>query len=575
MKTSLLFVILAAIIMSNVQAYSAGHELYQGSVANGQKTSTPLSNPIPVWKKFEAMSDDQKANCHIKLSLKAQASDAALKTANSIENLWNSGQFNRALGLFNELSKQTDIRELIFNCSWKVPVPTQQTTLWGTDVRIGNQDSLSQVAFDIHRASGNLFAVLVRNTPGSGEYIVCLSADSGSTWAETAHAWVGININSLGAMVLLNHLYVAFSSGANQTEADIYCYRADNGNLDTFSNGQNRVIIFTTVAPEYIKELSLESNQEILNNRLYVSAITSERNLHTYWANADPVTWNDISPGITNADRGLDQTTNANHDSLYLFVSYISHDDTVRVYGRSLAAWHSYMRMISGAFTDYSAISAYGDTVMCIYDYLYPPNNYTIRYQISRNGGQTWDSGYTDSISVSSIAANVTAKLGAGLGIAYSFAYQGHERFKHRGYRSGFWSPPVDFEDHIASGLKASIEFLGDGVYGVAYIGNLYPISGGAFFNRGTPVCGYTPGDINGNGSVNGVDIVFAVNYLKGGPQPPIDCGNICTEISPFYAAGDVNGNCAFNGIDITFFVRYLKLQVPALLYCVDCSPAQ
>ena len=86
--------------------------------------------------------------------------------------------------------------------------------------------------------------------------------------------------------------------------------------------------------------------------------------------------------------------------------------------------------------------------------------------------------------------------------------------------------------------------------------------------------CQYVPGDINGNGTANGIDVVFGVNYLKGTARPPVDCGGICPESSPFYAAGDVNGNCAFNGIDITFFVRYLKGQVPSLLYCPDCPPA-
>jgi hypothetical protein len=89
------------------------------------------------------------------------------------------------------------------------------------------------------------------------------------------------------------------------------------------------------------------------------------------------------------------------------------------------------------------------------------------------------------------------------------------------------------------------------------------------------PPCSYVPGDINGNSQVNGVDIIYGVNYLKGGQHPPTDCGGICPEPSPFYAAGDVNGNCAFNGIDITFFVRYLKGQVPSLLNCPDCPPAR
>jgi hypothetical protein len=86
--------------------------------------------------------------------------------------------------------------------------------------------------------------------------------------------------------------------------------------------------------------------------------------------------------------------------------------------------------------------------------------------------------------------------------------------------------------------------------------------------------CQYVPGDINGNGTANGIDIVYGVNYLKGGPPPPIDCYPICQiEPDPFYAAGDVNGNCAFNGIDITFFVRYLKGLEPSLRHCLDCHP--
>ena len=90
------------------------------------------------------------------------------------------------------------------------------------------------------------------------------------------------------------------------------------------------------------------------------------------------------------------------------------------------------------------------------------------------------------------------------------------------------------------------------------------------------PGCVYLPGDINGNGSVNGVDIVFAVNYFKGQPHiPPVDCYPVCPGTpNPFYAAGDVNGNCAFNGIDITYFVRFLKGQVPSLLHCPSCPPA-
>ena len=85
--------------------------------------------------------------------------------------------------------------------------------------------------------------------------------------------------------------------------------------------------------------------------------------------------------------------------------------------------------------------------------------------------------------------------------------------------------------------------------------------------------CFYISGDINGNGIANGIDIVYGVNYLKGGAAPPNSCD--CPSHGMVYVASDVNGNCAFNGIDITYFVRFLKGDVPALLNCPDCPPGE
>ena len=57
----------------------------------------------------------------------------------------------------------------------------------------------------------------------------------------------------------------------------------------------------------------------------------------------------------------------------------------------------------------------------------------------------------------------------------------------------------------------------------------------------------FIPGDANGSGDVNGIDVVFLVNYLKGGPAPfPI-------------LSGDCNGDCHANGIDVVYLVNFLK----------------
>jgi hypothetical protein len=63
----------------------------------------------------------------------------------------------------------------------------------------------------------------------------------------------------------------------------------------------------------------------------------------------------------------------------------------------------------------------------------------------------------------------------------------------------------------------------------------------------------FSPGDANGDGQVNGIDVVYLVNYLKGIGPPP----------DPLLR-GDANGDCVVNGIDVVFLVNYLKGIGPA-----------
>jgi hypothetical protein len=131
-------------------------------------------------------------------------------------------------------------------------------------------------------------------------------------------------------------------------------------------------------------------------------------------------------------------------------------------------------------------------------------------------------------------------------------------------------------------GHSQSAAYQLDGTIGQPIVGTSsssnYSIDAGFWVGATTPQggCQYVPGDINGNGSANGIDVTYGVSYFKGGNLPPDNCGSPvgpCPQPSPFYAAGDVNGNCAFNGIDITFFVAYLKGLQPAILYCATCPP--
>jgi hypothetical protein len=85
------------------------------------------------------------------------------------------------------------------------------------------------------------------------------------------------------------------------------------------------------------------------------------------------------------------------------------------------------------------------------------------------------------------------------------------------------------------------------------------PLSPGRVLNElfaPPETCAYLPGDVNNNGVINAVDVVYFANYLKNGPEPPRSCDH---GDGPFFVACDINGDCLVNATDITFLVNYSK----------------
>jgi C1A family cysteine protease len=87
-----------------------------------------------------------------------------------------------------------------------------------------------------------------------------------------------------------------------------------------------------------------------------------------------------------------------------------------------------------------------------------------------------------------------------------------------------------------------------------------------------SPGCNLIPGDINGNGHVNGVDIIYAVKYLRGNSPAPDSC--YCGTYGYLVASGDINGDCLFNGPDITYMVNFFKGGME-LIPCAECWPGR
>jgi hypothetical protein len=82
--------------------------------------------------------------------------------------------------------------------------------------------------------------------------------------------------------------------------------------------------------------------------------------------------------------------------------------------------------------------------------------------------------------------------------------------------------------------------------------------------------CNFPAGDANSSGACNGIDVVFLVNYFKGGPAPTCTCIPFFPPL-PTGCCADANGNCVANGIDVTYLVSYLKGGGPAPAICLGC----
>jgi hypothetical protein len=93
-----------------------------------------------------------------------------------------------------------------------------------------------------------------------------------------------------------------------------------------------------------------------------------------------------------------------------------------------------------------------------------------------------------------------------------------------------------------------------------------------AFFAKfGTTFpCAYVVGDANASGETNGLDVIYLVNYFKGGSPPPVSCD--CPPYGMLYLGADSNGSCSVNGLDVSYLVNILK-GTAVLYYCSDCPP--
>ena len=456
--------------------------------AQQQVTTDKVQLPVspasePCWVVLERMDVTERQNSLINVELSTSASEQAQSIARNIENLWNAGQFNEALAVFNQLSEKVSWKDIAIGRSWKMPLTNPTGEMWGEDVRIGLRDSIYATAFDIDRSYGNLFAILLyQEAPAGWYWSVNFSQDGGQTWLET-YTWFagsGATINTIDAAVVGNYCYVAYDA----VEARLRRFQSSDGASVTFSTGGNYLTIFTPISGT-VEEIALSSNQDYYNNRLYYSAILSEGTLKFYWGeDPDFVIWHEIVTNITNADRGLDITSNQNFSGHYEWASYIDYNHILHIDGVQTPGdiWDPVTSINVGYNSTHSAIAAFGDTITCAFEYtgdlLY--NEYWVSY----DGGNIWYYGFLDDTTVTAETPSLTARYGGGVGMAYRFYTPTREgRYRWRYYRGG-WSAPEKFTDNEPYWVQPAIEYLGDGDYGVVYLSWYSPYERAAYFDR-------------------------------------------------------------------------------------------
>jgi hypothetical protein len=423
------------------------------------------------------MGPAERANSRISVEF-ASSDSGAVMLGRQVERLWNDGRFGEALARL--VSLEARVGRVAIGNSWRKPVATPGTCLWGRDVRIGNRDSIQQLVFVVDSFTNNLFAVL-RHSATPPHYSVCMSANGGGTWSET-FTWSGSPPKTIGAAVLANHVYVVYNSPEeNAEQIRMRRFRCSNGSADTFRNSGYSVVPCTLAVGDTMKGVSLASNPN--SNWLHIVALVSDGSMLVSVDNANAVSWTQKPTGITSGARsGPDAADGQWSDRDEVFFSYYDASDTLRICGGSGQP----LTMPAGSGTT-TSISAYLDTVICAYeDETTSPHQ--IRYALSLDGGGT---GFGGTLSDSGSAAEAPAVtvLGGGAIVFRQDSTTPELRFRRR-TDSGSWSEPVSIAEHTPSSNRPGIAYMGAGVFGVVYLSDTSPVARGAWFDRSDWVYG-------------------------------------------------------------------------------------
>lgn len=391
---------------------------------------------------------------------------------------WNKGNYQTAIEMVSSIDDP-----FIINYNYKRPIEVSSVK-WGNEVQV-NESPWKARSVELLKAHSNenLFIVAKIDTgPVSNpRYFVKIyfSSDHGETWSVTSLFGISTDytLYAVNSAEIDTNVYIAISiSSASHNYIVLVRLNDSNGRYDS-SFGINTII----TPSGHVSNMVLEPNR-YNNSYLYIYYINPYNELKYYYSYTPHTNWYEMNTGVSDASYGLDADygyiPGSGH---FIWISYIDTNYVLKALAHGSGTWD--VHSLGAAEFRPTSIAMRGDTVIVFYCYQYS-NRPGIRYKITYNDGASWLVGSLNLTNDTIFVSDVTPRGNEGWQVAYT-TYYGHGpeivHYIHRGYPGGTWDSPVVVSTHDAwASYKPAIEYLGNGLYGIAYIDDNFHI----FFNR-------------------------------------------------------------------------------------------
>jgi len=446
---------------------------------------------VPLWERLAALAPEDRVNALLTLELPLRTPASARAEAQAIDGLWNGGAFAPAVARLRALEESGQAPGLAAAVSWRVPRDVTAAK-WMADRQVSAQTQVKAIALDFDAGTTNLFVALAYDDPDPGsQWSVNLSTDDGLTWSET-FAWYGEDVRDVHGRVVAGYFWVAYTADgtAAQSAARVRRFTVADGLPDNAYSFKTAFDLGVA-----IEELSLETNADAFNNRVYVVGLLANDTMEFRWATSAGTTWTEIDIAVTDAESDLDAhwNTPGSLGPYFLFVSYRSTLDELHVV--KIDEGSVVNLNLDFQLNGSTAIAAHEGRIMVAYENIGASAADQITYRVSYDGGNFWAVGWiVDASEGRNISRlDLAARGGGGFACAYGEEVGEPDKvwYTRREYGTGpataAWIPQQQLnEQDLFTGSDLAMDYVpptgsNAWAHGVAWVGGAGPV---AYFDR-------------------------------------------------------------------------------------------